>query len=793
MCDRVKNVVLAIILLLVCMSCSTTKSVPDGDRLFVGLKKIAYVNDSSDAHYDAAKEEVEAALATQPNGALFGSSYYRSPFPMRLWVWNFFSGSRQPIDKWIAKHFGKPPVLMSWVNPELRATVAKSVLRNKGFFHSDVSYTTIPLRNPKKAKIGYTVSMGDYMRFDSIEYVGFTPEMDSIIGSARSEACIRRGQPFAVDALDAERQRISTLMRNNGYYFYQPAYTSYLADTVQVKGKAQMRFVLAKNTPALAMKRWYVGKLNIALRKRFNEQLNDSLVRRTLNIRFNGKKPPITPRALLADMKIRPRQEFNYDNYMETVQNINAMGLFSQTDFVFTPRDTTAACDTLDLTMNCVFDKPWDFYVETNFKNRTIGRLGPELKVGVTRRNAFRGGEKLDINLHGSYEWETSGSGSGNSYSVGADASVEFPRLITPFNIRGYKVRAVGGKRVYSRRFFTTPSTVATISADIVNRPSYFRMYIASAEWTYRWQTSERSRHELSPLTLKYQFKSSHTAAYDSLMQQNPYLKASMDDYLIPKMRYTYTYSSPKSFLNPIRWETTVSEAGNFTSLGFLIGGRRWNEKGKKIFNNPYSQFVKVETDFTKTWRLSASSHLVGHVNAGVMFNYGNSDDIPYSEMFYVGGANSVRAYTVRGIGPGSFPGTGSRKNDYLMRNGTLKLVMNLEWRQRLFGSLYGAIFLDAGNVWSLEHLKSADNASDEELAALATADSQMHFDFKDLFSELAVATGVGIRYDLDFLIIRLDWGVGLHVPYETSRSGFFNVDKFKDHQTWHFSIGYPF
>jgi outer membrane translocation and assembly module TamA len=118
---------------------------------------------------------------------------------------------------------------------------------------------------------------------------------------------------------------------------------------------------------------------------------------------------------------------------------------------------------------------------------------------------------------------------------------------------------------------------------------------------------------------------------------------------------------------------------------------------------------------------------------------------------------------------------------------------MNLEWRQRLFGSLYGAISLDAGNVWSLEHLKSADNASDEELAALATADSQMHFDFKDLFSELAVATGVGIRYDLDFLIIRLDWGVGLHVPYETSRSGFFNVDKFKDHQTWHFSIGYPF
>ena len=200
-----------------------------------------------------------------------------------------------------------------------------------------------------------------------------------------------------------------------------------------VDGKAQLQLRLADGVPDAAKHPWYIGRIAINMRKSMMEQYTDSIQRRWLTVRFSGKKPPIRTRVLLADMKLRPHKAYSYSDYLETSSKINAMGLFSSTQFQFTPRDTTAQCDTLDLTLNCTFDRPWDFYIETNFNARTIGRMGPELKMGVTRRNAFRGAEKIDLNLHGSYEWATSNGSSMNNYEYGADASVEFPRLIAPF------------------------------------------------------------------------------------------------------------------------------------------------------------------------------------------------------------------------------------------------------------------------------------------------------------------------------------------------------------------------
>ena len=311
-------------------------------------------------------------------------------------------------------------------------------------------------------------------------------------------------------------------------------------------------------------------------------------------------------------------------------------------------------------------------------------------------------------------------------------------------------------------------------------------MHVNSGEWTYQWQTSAQSRHEFSPLTVKYQFMNSHTAAYDTLVRNNPYLAATMQDYFIPEMRYTYTYTSPASKLNPIRWETTLSESGNIVSLGYLLAGRDWNEKDKKLFKNPYSQFLKLETDFTKTWRLNSTSSLVGHINAGYIWEYGNSDWVPNSEMFYVGGANSIRAFSVRGIGPGPIKGFGQRSYDYLFRNGTVKFVWNLEYRTQLFGNLSGALFLDAGNVWYSPNDKY-DDPEQEQLF------SPGNFKLSNFLREQAVGAGLGIRYDLSFLILRLDWGFALHLPYDTDKSGYFNVDRFWNYQTLHFAIGYPF
>ena len=792
------KVVRYIPLLLLLASCSMTKNIPDDDQLFVGLTKIVYEDEknyaekSYDDHLTTTKEEVEAALATEPNGSLFGSSYISMPWSWHLWVYNKFSGKKSGFAKWMTKSFGKAPVLMSQVNPALRASVASSVLRNNGYFRGHVSYEAVPRKNPKKSKIGYTVRLDSLFTLDSVAYTNFPAEIQALIDSTSEERLINRGTPLSVSALDGERNRISTLLRNNGYYYFNPSYTSYLADTFATADKAQLRLQLADGLDEAVLHKWYVGKIDVLFRKSMRETLTDSISRRFLTIHFNGRRSPIRPSVVLRDLRLRPRQEFSYDRYQESVGKINSTGVFSSTDFQFTQRPGT---DTLDLRLSCVFDKPYDFYIEGNAIGRTSGRYGPEAKIGLTKRNAFRAGEKLDINLHGAYEWERGGGSDMSSYQYGADASIEFPRIIAPFynsdrirrSQRPGGSRTPDGTRRRRHRFYTTPVTYAKISTDIVRRPKYYKMHVVTGEWTYRWQPSASSRHELSPLTVKYQYMNSHTEKFDSMMQVNPYLIASMSDYFIPKMRYSYTYTSPSSLRHPIRWETTIEEAGNLVSLWDMAGGHSFNEKGKSFFKTPYSQFVKLETDLSKTWSLNTTSQLVGHVNAGVIYAYGNSDYTPFSESFYVGGANSVRAFGVRRIGPGAFDGSVlSRQASYLFQNGDIKFVANLEYRTRLFGDLNGAVFLDAGNVWSFDELWDENDTDGAPIEHTAFKPSRM-------LDEMALGTGIGLRYDLGFLVIRLDWGLALHCPYDTGKSGYFNVNRFKDAHTLHFAIGYPF
>ena len=784
-------------------ACSTTSSIPEGERLFTGLTRIAYADDDGTQHAEDMKEEIEVALSTTPNGSLFGSPYYRSPFPIGLWIWNAYSQKNSVFARWMTKSFGRQPVLMSQVNPALRASVARSVLKNNGYFRGNVTYETVPQRNPRKSKLSYTVHLDSLFTYDSIVYTGFPDAIRQLIDSASISSTIQHSssdtllstppKPFTAATLESERNRITSLLRNNGYYYFNSSYLSFLADTFATPGHALLRLHMSEETPTEALRQWYIGNTSIQLRRTMREQLDDSTVRRHLHVYYNGKHSPIRPSVILKDMRLRPRRLYSYDDHLQSVSRLSANGVFSSVDVQFNPRPLT---DTLDLTLNCTFDKPYDFYVETSLVGRTIGRYGPEMKLGVTRRNALHGAEKLDINLHGSYEWQSSGGSSANSYQYGADASVEFPRIILPWELTEKRPK----RRPSSTAFTPLRSTLLKASTDIVRRPGYYKMHIVSGEYTYQWQSSPQTSHRLSPLILKYQFMNSHTLEFDSITSENPYLMTTMSDYFIPKIRYTHTYTSPASYRNPIRWETTVEEAGTLTSLGYMLGGHKWNEKQKQLFKNPYSQFVRIETDFTKTWTLGASQSLVGHLNAGFIRCFGNSTDTPFSETFYAGGANSIRAFSVRSIGPGAFQGIpGDRQFNYVMQNGDIKFIGNLEYRTRLFGNLHGALFLDVGNVWNWDDLTLPAPEEDDDLETqLATFILNQWFSNTSLrsrtfFQQIALGTGAGLRYDLGFLVVRIDWGLALHAPYDTGRSGYFNINRFRDAHTLHLAIGYPF
>jgi len=774
------------------VGCSSTSALKEGEQLFTGLNPIDYRNYEPGDYADSAKEEMEYALASAPNGALFGSSYYRTPFPVRLWIWNAFSQSKGGLAKWITKTFGSKPKLMANVNPQLRAQVAEHQLDKYGYFNGKVTYDVLTESNPKKAKVAYHVDLGHLWTLDSMAYLNFPVKGKQLIDSTMKKAIIKKGSPFNVSNLELERQRITRLFRNNGYYFYQNGYASYLADTVSVPGKAQVRLTMVDSIEPEATRQWYIGNININFKKDFMEEMTDSFVRRYLSFRYHGKKMPIRPGVVLRNLRIRPRTLYKVRTEERAKSGLQEMGLFNYTSLQFTPRSTKSVDslgnvvynDTLDANIDLVFDKPYDFYIEANARGKTSGRVGPELVVGLTKRNAFRGGEKLDINLHGSHEWQTVNRVGGkssriNSYEYGADASLEFPRIITPWNM--FRSMAQNERRYRAGHMPTkyrgVPTTTIKASMNVLNRASYFRRHVASGELTYDWATSYQHHHSFSPLILSYEFMNSKTAAFDSILSIHPYLQISMRDQFVPKMSYTYTYRSPRKYRHPITWTTTVSEAGNVLSLGYLAAGRKWNERDKKMFKNPFAQFLKLETDFVKYWRLTDQGTLVGHVNAGIIWSYGNAENAPYYEQFYVGGANSIRAFNVRSIGPGRFLPSNS-KYSYIDQTGDIKYLMNLEYRQKLFGDLYGAMFLDAGNVWTLH---------EHEYSPLGK------FEAKRFFRQMAVGTGVGVRYDMGMFVIRVDWGVGLHVPYETGKSGFYNIKSFKNAQSLHLAVGYPF
>lgn len=764
------SLVATVFALVVVTACSSTSGIADDEQLYIGTKSIDYQNYEKNDHFIATQEEIEAALAAAPNGSVFGSSSLRYPLPWRLWIWNATADSHTKLGKWVNSAFGSAPVLLSEVNPLLRSSVARTALSSYGYFRGTVDYVELPQKDPKKAKLTYTVNMNHLFTLDTISYSRFPGELDSLVQMSLPQSTLKKGDGFNVSKLDQERQRLSKLFRNNGYYFYQPGCASYLADTIAVPGKVQLRLQMMDSLDARVYKKWYMGRTDIYLRNQNTRRTSESVKRRSLTVHYNGKKSPIRPRVILQDLRLRLRQPYSEEMHLESVKRLTANNTFSSVDFSFVPRDTTAQCDTLDLRLDCVFDKPYDLSLEGKITGKSASRFGPGVEMSFTKRNAFRGGENLSLNVFGSLEWQTGSSGSFgnmdvNSYEYGADLTLELPRLVLPLWAR--------------RRWDFAPSTLIKVSNHVVNRGSFFNRHILSGELTYNVNPSSTRKHVFSPLILQFDYMNWVSEGFSDILKENPYLQYSMMDQFIPKMRYSFVYHSPLNYRHPITLETTVSESANILSLAYVAAGRGWNEQGKNLLrDNPYAQFLKLETDFTKKWRVADYTDLVAHVSAGAIWSYGNSSDAPYSEQFYVGGANSIRAFTIRSIGPGRYHSNVSGLS-YFDQTGDLKFVANLEYRPHLFGSLYGAAFFDMGNVWALH-----DDGYRGEGSV---------FKPKNLVKDVAVATGIGLRYDLDFFVIRVDWGVGLHVPYDTGKSGFFNIPSLKKVQSLHIAVGYPF
>lgn len=758
--SRITRLAIATAIIMTVAGCSTTRRIPDDEILYTGVKGVEFVNDSTRLP-SAMQTSIKEAVDVAPNNywKLIG---WRYPFPLGLWVYNNWDNPPSGFKHWLYEKLVREPVLVSDVRPEVRVKMIDEILDNNGYFSGTATYELIKGRNPKKAKIRYTVNPGREYPIDSITLLPETTALNRMIDSlAGRDPYLSSNLRYSTDSLNIARTRITNRLRNRGYYFFRPDYIEYLADSVANPGHIRLKMVLASNTPKFAQKPYRTGRVTVYAKRHEGGGKPDTI--QLSNATLIQMNPSRLRSALIPEcVTFRTGKTFAVRDMDRTQTYLSRLGIFNAIDISAFPDTTCTTEDRLDVAISCTFDAPLDASLEVNASSKSNSYLGPGLTFSVTNHNIFGGGEQLTVSANGSYEWQT-GKGRNsvfNSYEAGLTASLAFPRLLAP--------------KFIPRSRYQLNWTRFQISADLLNRPHYFKMAQFNMSVNYDWRANRYASNSFTPIKLTYTNLMHTTAVFDSIMNANQAVAQSFQSQYIPQMVYSYTYDRKFGRNNTLNWQFTVQEAGNV----FYGIYRVFGVKGRKeLFGTPFSQFIKGSTQLVYSRRLAGENWIVGRVAVGAAHAYGNSSQVPYSEQFYSGGANSVRAFTVRSIGPGSYHDP-TTDESYFDQTGTFKFEANVEYRFPIFGPLRGALFVDAGNVWLLKD-------DPQRPGGKLKADSFLR--------EIALGTGAGLRFDIGMLVVRGDLGIGIHAPYSTGYGGYYNMESFGKSLAFHLAIGYPF
>lgn len=751
--------------------CSTTKHLPEGEVLYTGVKKMTIVGDSGVKIAPEVKSEITSLLSVAPNNSLI-SPYVRYPFPLGLWVWNYMQPKKEKgFKRWLYNRLVSEPVLISGVQPDLRTKVAGDILANNGYFHSTADYELIySKRNPRKARITYRISAAAPSLLNTIAYPNDVSPLTHFIDSLYATSLLHRGNRYALSQLSAERERITDNLRNNGYYYFRPEYLEYLADTTQTPGWVDLRLVLRKDIPQQALQPYRTGNISITLNRAQGNGIPDTVAQPRYTL-YLHRPVHIRRSTLQRAIELTPGEWYSVEKQQQTQTNLDRLGIFRSVSLQVTPADSLIGRDSLNVAIEATFAKPIELYFEANVTSKSNSYIGPGVILGINHRNIFGGGEQLSTRLNGSYEWQTGGgSRKGkaslfNSYEFGLTMTLTIPRIFPGWL----------PQRKFTRRY--AASTQFELGARLLNRPHYFRMLSLHGSYTYNFQTSANSTHTLVPVKLSYNKLLHTTEAFDQTMQENPAIALSFNNQFIPTSSYIFTYdTSPKQErTNRLITQLTAVSSGNILWGIMSLTG----EKGeKKIFGTPFSQFVKGIAEFRYYYRPWEKNWIVTRLLVGAGLPYENSTEMPYTEQFYIGGANSIRAFTIRSLGPGSYTPPKNDANGYFDQTGTFKFEANIEYRFPIVGNLNGAVFVDTGNIWLLKKDEKRPGGT---------------LQGKTFFRDLALGTGFGLRYDISFLVLRGDLGIGIHAPYDTGKHGYYNMNSFWKSLAFHLAIGYPF
>lgn len=742
-------------------SCSTSKFIPEEHYL---LDEVNIVSDT---------KEVQPSFFTSyirqnPNSKWFNLVRV----PMHIYC---LSGkdSTNSFNRFLRKLGDAPVIYDASIAQKSQKEIEKAV-KNMGYMRAQVHLDTEIKKD--KLKVYYRIEAGRPYTIRHIAYDIDDATIYDFIEKDSVSSLLKTGMPFDVVALDNERNRITKVLQNNGYYKFNKDFIVYQADTMRNTFLVNLTMKLLpfqqrKEDAPTKHQQFTIRNVNF-----LTEGIStDTLRHKGLQFFFQDRMY-IRPNTLANFNYIQPLQLYKEQDVQNTYTSMGRLRALKYSNIRF---DEVMQNDSVMLDANILLTKGKNQSLSFEIEGtNSAGDLGAAASLTFQHRNVFRGSETFTMKVRGAYEAITGlqeGYENDDYREYGIETSLNFPEFKFPFLSSEFK------------RKIRATSEVG-IDFNSQNRPEFTRT-LASASWGYRWVDNKNSQHRFDLLDVNYVYvpwKSENFKNYlENLTDHNSILIKSYEDQLIVRMGYTYIYNSANdkkrssNNRNSYSIRMNLEEAGNLLYLtSKSIHSEPKADKGYEIANIPFAQYIKGDLDFARNWNIDERNSLVFHIGMGIAYPYGNSQILPFEKRYFAGGPNSVRGWSVRSLGPGGYAG-GDGNMNYINHSGDIKLDVNLEYRTHLFWKFKGAAFVDAGNIWNIRDYEGQEEGT---------------FRFNRFYKQLAVAYGLGLRFDLDYLIIRFDGGMKAINPMRTGKNKYPLLHpNFSRDFAFHFAVGYPF
>jgi len=753
------------------VACSGTKYVPEGAFL---LDKVAVQADNNDTK----STDLSTYIRQKPNNRWF------SVIKTQLYIYNL---SGRDSTKWynrMLRRIGDAPIVYSEYDTQRSQEELKKAVQNMGYMGAEV-YTDKKIKK-KKIEVTYRVASGKPYIVRSVKLDVKDKKIAEYLQNDSANSLLRPGMLLNVNKLDNERQRITSFLQQNGYYRFNKDFISYSADTVRSTYLVDLTLHLLQfkaytdNEPS-DHKQYKIGKVSfitdydvLQSSALSSIEINDSIHYKNYPIYYKDNLY-LRPKVLVDNLQIRPGELYNEKNVQRTYNNFGRLSALKYTNIRFF--DTQVADTNL---LNCYVLLTKGRHQSVAFEvegTNSAGDLGAAASVSFQHRNLFHGSETFMVKLRGAYEAISGlqqGYSNDNYTEYGVESSINFPSFLFPFLATDFKNRI-------------RATTEFGLQYNAQQRPEFSRK-VASASWSYKWSSNSRkSQHRFDLLDVSFLYFPWVSDTFKQKYEENnqSYIfEYNYKDRLIVRMGYMFNYNSAGERManntiksNSFSIRAGLESAGNVMYAISNLTKQSKNSDGEySLLNIPYAQYVKGDFDFSRNIVIDDKNAIAYHVGVGIAVPYGNSKSIPYIKQYFSGGANSVRGWSVRELGPGSFPGDGN----YLNQSGDIKFDASIEYRSKLFWLLQGALFVDAGNIWTIKEYENQPGGQ---------------FDISKFYKQIAFAYGLGIRIDLDYLVFRIDGGMkALNPAYSSGKQRYPILNpNFKRDFTFHLAVGYPF